>query len=240
MLADGGEAIGDLAVLRDQPRLFGPVTSTATAWRVLDAVDDELLAGLRRAGAVAREQWWAQRAEVGRDLPSSMAGGRSWPGPVLDVDATLVTCHSEKEQAAATFKGGFGYHPILVWLDNTGEALAGRLRPGNAGANTAADHIGVLDDALAQLPDEHRHGVPMLVRADGAGYSKQFLAHVRGLREHGIHAEFSVGFAVTEQHEATHSANEQPEASAAPCSTPIRSPIWSRTSAPRTLSSTHW
>jgi hypothetical protein len=66
----------------------------------------------------------------------------------------LVTCHSEKEKAAAAFKHGFGYHPLLAWLDNTGEALAGMLRPGNANANTAADHIQVTDEALAQIPDE--------------------------------------------------------------------------------------
>ena len=77
------------------------------------------------------------RAEVGRQLPACTAGGRNWPGLVLDVDATLVEVHSEKESAAAHFKGGFGFHPILVFLDNTNEALAGMLRPGNAGANTS-------------------------------------------------------------------------------------------------------
>ncbi len=84
-------------------------------------------------------------------------------------------------------------------LDNTGEFLAGLLRPGNAGANTAADHITVLDQALAQIPDAHRHGTPILVRADGAGCSKAFLGHVRGLREHGVSSEFSVGWAITER-----------------------------------------
>jgi len=86
---------------------------------------------------------------------------------VLDVDASIVVCHSEKEQAAATFKSTFGYHPILAFLDNSGEFLAGLLRPGNAGANTAVDHIAVLDAALAQIPDVHRHGVPLLIRAGG-------------------------------------------------------------------------
>jgi hypothetical protein len=86
-------------------------------------------------------------------VPANSAGGRSWPGLVIDVDATLVTAHSEKEGAAPTFKGGFGFHPLLAWCDNTDEALAGLLRPGNAGANTAADHIEVTDRALASLPD---------------------------------------------------------------------------------------
>jgi hypothetical protein len=200
MLADGGEAISDLAVLRDQPGLFGSVASTATAWRVLDSVDDAVLDRLRHARASARERAWLLRAEAGRQLPACTAGGRNWPGLVLDVDATLVEVHSEKESAAAHFKGGFGFHPILVFLDNTNEALAGLLRPGNAGANTAADHITVTDAALAQIPDEHRHGTPILVRADGAGATKAWLTHLRGLRDDGgLDVEFSVGFTMTEQ-----------------------------------------
>jgi hypothetical protein len=203
MIADGGQAISDLAVLRDQPDVFGTVASTATAWRVLDAVDDTALAGLRDARAAARERAWLLRAEAGRDIPASTAGGRCWPGLVLDVDATLIECHSEKESAAPNFKGGFGFHPILVWLDNTNEALAGVLRAGNAGANTAADHIEVLDAALAQIPDAHRHGTPILVRADGAGCSKAWLAHLRSLRDtHGLQMEFSVGFTLTEMVQA--------------------------------------
>ena len=112
-----------------------------------------------------------------------MAGGRVVPGLVLDVDATLVEAHCEKEFTAATFKGGWGYHPLLVWLDNTNEALAGMLRPGNAGANTAADHVTVIDQALAQIPDADRHGTPLLVRADGAGCTRAWLAHLRALRD---------------------------------------------------------
>jgi hypothetical protein len=112
MLADGGEAISDLAVLREQADVFGSVASTATAWRVLDGVDENLLGGLRSARAFARERAWLARAELGRELPAATAGGREVPGLVLDVDATLVEAHSEKESAAATFKGGFGYHPV--------------------------------------------------------------------------------------------------------------------------------
>jgi len=200
MLADGGEAISDLAVLRDQPEVFGTVASTATAWRVLDSVDDTALGHVRDARARARERAWLLRAEAGRDIPASTAGGRQWPGLVLDVDATLVECHSAKELAAPNFKGGFGFHPVLVWLDNTNEALAGLLRAGNAGANTAADHVRVLDLALAQIPDDHRYGTPILIRADGAGCSKAWLAHVRSLRdEQGLEVQFSVGFTMTER-----------------------------------------
>ena len=199
MLADGGEAISDLAVLRDQPDLFGPVASTATAWRVLDRIDQALLDRMRQARAAARERAWLARIELGRELPAAVAGGRVLPGLVLDVDASLVTCHSEKESAAATFKGGFGYHPLLAFLDNTGEALAGLLRPGNAGSNTAADHITVTDLALAQIPEADRYGQQILIRADGAGATKEWLVYLRGLRAQGLDIEFSDGFTMTKQ-----------------------------------------
>ncbi len=86
---------------------------------------------------------------------------------VLDVDATIVVAHSEKEAAAPTFKGSFGFHPIGVRCDNTTELLAARLRPGNAGSNTAADHLEVLPAAITQIPRQYRK--QLLVRADGAG-----------------------------------------------------------------------
>src|SRR3954471_4511275 len=143
LLADGGRSISDLAVLRDQPGLFGPVASTATAWRVLDTIDPATLNRLRAARAQARERLWAQRAEAVGPVGGHHAGGRTWPGLRILFDATLVTAHSDKQAAAATFKGGFGYHPLTAWLDNTSEALAAVLRPGNAGSNTAADHITV-------------------------------------------------------------------------------------------------
>ena len=112
LMADGGVAISDLAVLRDQRVLFGPVASTSTAWRVLDGIDEVVLGRLRRARALARERLWLQREETGGPLPDWVAGGTSWPGLVIDLDATLVTAHSEKEGAAPTFKGGFGFHPV--------------------------------------------------------------------------------------------------------------------------------
>ncbi|HTM84111.1 MAG TPA: IS1380 family transposase [Mycobacterium sp.] len=198
MLADGGEAIADVAVLRGQPDLFGPVASDATVWRVLDAIDESRLAGLRGARAAARDLAWAQLVETGGGLPTSRAGGREVAGLVIDIDASIVVTHSEKEQATPTWKRTFGYHPIFAFCDNTREALAGILRPGRAGSNTAADHIAVLDAALAQIPDPHRYGVELLVRADTAGCSQAFLAHIRGLREVGTDTFFSVGVPVTE------------------------------------------
>ena len=197
MLADGGEAIADLAVLRGQDELFGPVASASTVWRLLNALDEAALARLRMARAAAREVAWAQAAETGRQVASSVAG-HPISGLVLDVDATIVICHSDKELASKTWKRTYGYHPLLCFLDATGEALSGLLRTGRAGSNTTADHIKVLDRALAQIPDTHRHGADILIRSDSAGATKGFLAHIRCLREHGVHSFFSIGAAITE------------------------------------------
>ncbi len=116
MLADGGEAIADLALLSDQAEVFGPVASTPTAWRLLVGIDRTALAALaalHTARAAAREAAWSQAAETDGGIPATQAAGRDLPGLVIDTDATLVTCHSEKEKAAATCKRGFGYHPLL-------------------------------------------------------------------------------------------------------------------------------
>jgi hypothetical protein len=143
---------------------------------------------------VARERAWLARAETttGRMLPPARAAGRDLDYVVLDIDATLIEVHSEKEAASPHFKGGFGMHPILCFLDNTNEALAGILRTGRAGSNTATDHIAVLGQALGQLPESAR-ARRILVRTDGAGFSHGFLDH---LVEQGL--EYSVGYAVTE------------------------------------------
>jgi hypothetical protein len=198
MLADGGEAIADLAVLRNQQALFGTVASDPTAWRLLSQLDATMLAELQDARAQAREVAWAQHAEVRGDLPQSMVAGQQVDGLVLDIDATIVICHSEKESATRTWKKTFGFHPLLCFLDNTGEALAGVLREGRAGSNTTTDHITVLDQALAQIPDAHRHGTPILLRSDSAGSSHGFLAHIRSWRQRHLDIRFSVGAAITE------------------------------------------
>jgi hypothetical protein len=198
MLADGGQAITDLAVLRGVPELFGPVASDATAWRLLDSLDAAELARIRAARAAARELAWAQLVETRGGLPGVTAGGRDVPGLVLDLDASIVLAHSEKEQASPTWKKTFGFYPLFCFLDNTREALSAMLRTGRAGSNTTADHITVLDQALAQIPDAWRYGTPVLIRADTAGCTHGFLAHICTLRDHGINTSFSVGFPVTE------------------------------------------
>ena len=199
-VADGARTISDVAVLADQSALFGLVASDSTCWRLLDQLDDARLGAVASARAAAREVVWAQRAELSDEpFPPARAAGRTLPGLVIDLDASIVSCHSEKEQAAPTFKKTFGYHPLLAFCDNTGEFLAAALRKGNAGSNTAADHVAVLDAALVQLPDEHRHGIPILVRADGAGCTREFLTHIRTLRDTAVNCEFSVGWAITER-----------------------------------------
>ena len=196
-VADGAVTISDVAVLADQAELFGPVASDSTCWRLLNRFDTAGLGAVARARAAAREVVWAQRGELsGEPFPPARAAGKVLPGLVIDLDASIVVCHSEKELAAPTFKKTFGFHPMLAFCDNTGEFLAAQLRKGNAGSNTAADHIVVLDAALAQLPDAHRHGTPILVRADTAGCTREFLAHIRGLRDGSVSCEFSVGWAI--------------------------------------------
>ena len=182
-VADGATTISDIAVLADQAELFGAVASDSTCWRLLDRLEGAQLAAIASARAAAREVVWAQRAEsTGEAFAPARAAGRVLPGLVVDLDASIVICHSEKEQAAPTFKHTFGFHPMLAFCDNTGEFLAATLRRGNAGSNTAADHITVLDAALAQIPDHHRHGTPILIRADAAGCTREFLAHIHALR----------------------------------------------------------
>lgn len=177
MLAGGGETISDLAVLRDQPALFGEVASLATAWRCLDAIDDATLTRIAAARAAARAQAWAAGADPGFY--------------VIDIDATLVNAHSEKEGAAPTYKRGFGFHPLLAFLDATGEALAAKLRPGNAGSGTATDHVEVLDNALAQLPVDPAV-VEVIARADSAGLSHGFVDACRARR-----VRFTIGHRLT-------------------------------------------
>ncbi len=177
-LADGGDCLADLGALRDQPSLFGEVASDATAWRLVAALDERRLQAIRAARAQTRRRVWAH-AGAPRRL-------------ILDIDGTLVTAHAEKEQAAGTYKGGFGFHPLLCYEAESGEGLAGMLRPGNAGFNTADDHIAVFDEALAQLPEETKTA-GLLVRCDRGGATHKFLDHVadQGFR-------FSVGIDLTE------------------------------------------
>jgi hypothetical protein len=181
MLADGGDCLADIGALGDQAALFGQVASTSTAFRVVDQIasDPDGLECLRAAHARARARVW------------KLAGAPE--RLTVDLDATLLGSHSDKEGAAGTFKGGFGFHPMLAYADQTGEALAGELRPGNAGANTATDQIAVAEQALAQIPAEHIETIELLLRVDSAGACHELLDWCRDAR-----IGFSVGYDLTE------------------------------------------
>jgi hypothetical protein len=181
MLADGGECVSDLGAVRDQQALFGPVASDSTAFRVIDRIASEpgLLQALRWAHARARERFWELHG-----APQRLT---------IDVDATLITAHSEKDKAAGNYKGGYGFHPLQAYADETHEALAGLLRPGNAGANTAADHKAVLDLALEQIPARYVESLEVLVRADSAGATHALIDYCRE-----GNMRFSVGYELTE------------------------------------------
>jgi Transposase DDE domain group 1 len=177
-LAVGGDCLADVAQLRSAPEVFGLVASDPTVSRLIDTLAADApaaLAAIAAARAVARGRAWALAGERAPDHDATAAAP-----VVIDVDATLVTAHSEKECAAPTFKRGFGFHPLWAFLDHgpagTGEPLAFLLRRGNAGSNTVVDHISVLRAALAQLPGGRRPGKHVLVRIDGAGGTHELIA----------------------------------------------------------------
>lgn len=197
MLADGGEAIADIDVLRHQTSVLGPVASPPTVWRAMDEVTAGRLKKIQNARARVRRHVWAQLPD---GVPASRVAGTELAEDliVLDTDATIVVSHSEKEQAAATFKRTFGFHPLGVWCDNTSEFLAAKLRAGNAGSNTAVDHIEVLTEAIAQIPGTRRR--KLLIRSDGAGASHKLLDWLTEQNKvRGRSVEYSVGFAITEK-----------------------------------------
>lgn len=152
MAADGGRCLSDLVALSSQPTLFGEVASVSTARRVMLSIGERELECIRRARVRARERAWCLGAR-----PDEL---------VIDIDATLVSAHSDKEHAAGNYKGGFGFFPLAASLGR--EVLAAKLRPGNAGSNTAEDHVEVFCEALEQLPPEALDD-DILVRSDSAG-----------------------------------------------------------------------
>jgi Transposase DDE domain group 1 len=191
-LALGGDCLADIAVLREQPGLAGPVASDPVVSRLVSMLAGDApraLRAVRAARAAARERAWA--------LAGDAAPGADGGPVIIDLDATIVIAHSEKEQASPTWKKTFGFHPMTAWADHgaagNGEPLAIVLRPGNAGSNTAADHIQAARLALAQLPRRLRRKV--LVRADSAGGTHEFLTWLTA-RSRRLH--YSVGMTITE------------------------------------------
>lgn len=181
-IALGGDCLADVALVRAQPELFGPVASDPTISRLFDALGADpaaAIAAIRAARATARAAVWK--------LASPVADAGE---VIVDLDATLIGSHSEKEGATPNFKRGFGFHPMMAFVDHgaggTGEPLAAMLRPGRANASDAADQIAVLDVALAQLPEQARSAV--LVRGDTGSGVKEFLWHI-----HRLGLSYSVG-----------------------------------------------
>jgi hypothetical protein len=188
-VALGGDCLSDVAAVRAQPEVFGMVASDPTVSRVFTALAadvDEAVALIRQVRARARAAVWARR----RPLPGT-AGHRDGGQVIVDLDATLVTAHSDKEGAEPTYKRGFGFAPMCAFVDHgeygTGESLAIDLRPGKASPWNSTDHITTLTNALTQLPADERGQV--LVRADTGACSKAFLGHIT---DAGL--EYSIGF----------------------------------------------
>jgi hypothetical protein len=191
-LALGGDCLADIAVLREQPGLAGPVASDPVVSRLVAALAGDLprsLKAVRAARAAARERAWALAGAAGPGADGGLV--------TIDLDATIVIAHSDKEQAAPTWKKTFGHHPMTAWADHgaggNGEPLALVLRPGNAGSNTAADHIEAARLAVAQLPRHLRRRV--LVRADSGGGTHEFL---KWLTAKSRRLHYSVGMTITE------------------------------------------
>ena len=191
-MALGGDCLADIAVLREQPALAGPVASDPVVSRLVSTLAQDgprALKAIRAARAAARERAWA--------LAGDAAPGADGGLVTIDLDATIVIAHSEKEQASPTWKRTFGHHPITAWADHgadgNGEPLAIVLRAGNAGSSTAADHIEATRLSLAQLPRQLRRRV--LIRADSAGGTHEFLNWLTA-KSRRLH--YSVGMTITE------------------------------------------
>jgi len=181
-------------VLRAERGVYGPVASDPTVSRTIDALARNAPAALKAintARAVARQRAWSL---AGAGAPDADTDAKH--PLIVDLDATLVTSHSDKEHARPTFKRGFGFHPLCSFVDHgaqgTGEPLAIMLRPGNAGSNTATDHIDVIKASLAQLPGHRpgtRPGRKVLIRTDSAGATHAVLDWMSSQR-----LSYSVGF----------------------------------------------
>ena len=195
-IADGAEVISDFRVMGDQEDLFGLVASVPTAWRTLAEI---ATGGDRTAGRIgaavnaARRRAWTQIAARHGALPGVRVADKTLEGVTcIRLDASVVTCHSDKEGAEPNFKG-FGLHPLLAYCDNTGEPLAGLLRPGSAGSNTAADHLTVLGAAITALPPAFRRR--LMVTCDGAGASHDLIERLDALASRpGYQLIYSVGW----------------------------------------------
>jgi hypothetical protein len=198
-IALGATAMADIAVLGQLSPVLGPAPSDSTVRRVLDLATDRVLTRIAQARARIRKHVWEQ-VEAAGGFPWLRVAGKALTGwLVIDMDATLITAHSDKENARPTWKMGYGFHPLGAWLANTRECLAMLLRPGNAGSNTFADHEQVLAAALKQVPAARRRKI--LVRLDGAGASHDLVKHLLSLSTRRMTVLFTCGWTILDADE---------------------------------------
>ncbi|MDX3568675.1 IS1380 family transposase [Streptomyces sp. ID05-47C] len=192
-VAMGGDCLADIAMLRAEPAVFGHVASDPTVSRLIGTLassGEKSLLAIRAARSQVRSRIWSLAGPHAPDQEGRVT---------IDLDGVLVIAHSDKEDAAPTWKKTYGHHPLMAFVDHgpggTGEPVATLLRPGNAGSNTAADHITTTRQALAQLPKKYRRGRQTLIRTDSAGGTHDFLAW---LTQRGKWLSYSVGMVITD------------------------------------------
>ncbi|MFB0631123.1 IS1380 family transposase [Streptomyces sp. AB3(2024)] len=192
-VALGGDCLADVGMLRAEPAVFGPVASDPTVSRLIDtlaAAGPRALTAIRSARAEVREHVWKLAGASSPDAAGQVT---------VDLDGVLVLAHSDKHDAAATWKKTYGHHPLMGFVDHgrggTGEPVAALLRPGNAGSNTASDHISATQLALSQMPKRYRRGRSTLIRTDSAGGTHEFVAW---LAKRGRWLSYSVGMTITD------------------------------------------
>lgn len=192
-VALGGDCLADIGLLRAEPTAFGPVASDPTVSRLIStlaASGKRALTAIRTARAEVRDRVWTLAGKAAPDADGQL---------IVDLDGVLVIAHSDKQDAAATWKKTYGHHPLMGFVDHgrggSGEPVVGLLRPGNAGSNTAADHIEAARLALAQLPKKYRRGRNTLIRCDSGGGTHEF---VDWLAVRGRWLSYSVGMTITE------------------------------------------
>jgi len=193
-IATGATAMADIAVMGQLAPVLGDAPSGSTVRRVLDLATDRMLDRIARARARARKHAWALIADAGGFPWISVAGKTLDKWLAIDLDGTLITAHSDKENARPTWKMGYGFHPLGAWLANTRECLAMLLRPGNAGSNTFTGHKEVLTAALRQVPAAFRRRI--LIRLDGAGASHDLVKHLLSLSTKRMTVLFTCGWTI--------------------------------------------
>jgi hypothetical protein len=192
----GATSMNDITLLAHHAPVLGAEPSDTTVRRTLELADPPTLEKAARVRAAVRAHVWSLIAATPAGFPWPAIAGKLLAGwLVIDLDATLITAHSDKEGAAPTFKKGYGFHPLGAWLANTAGPLAMLLRPGNARSDTFADHAAVLGAAIRQIPSRMRSR--LLVRVDGAGASHELITHLLSLAGRRRIVLLTCGWAIT-------------------------------------------